>query len=81
MPRTWPRQRPMPPITIPPTAAELATAPWPAPPPPIATGARILRYHTGPCALCRYAMLAGDRVADLADGTGTAHVSCIGGAR
>lgn len=42
----------------------------------VADQAQRATAHHGPCAGCGYAMLAGDRVAQLADGTGTIHVSC-----
>ncbi len=35
----------------------------------------------GPCALCQYATLAGQRVARLLDGSGWAHIWCIAAMR
>jgi hypothetical protein len=49
------------------------------PGPPIATNARTLQRHGGPCSLCQWAMLEGQRIADMTDG-GVAHVSCIAAA-
>lgn len=43
----------------------------------IADRARTLRDHAGPCAICSWALLAGQRAADLADHTGVAHLQCI----
>ncbi len=54
-----------------------AFAPWSSPPPPVATNARTLGWHAGPCAVCGYAMLAGDRVADLADGRTVHLAGCV----
>lgn len=47
----------------------------PQPPLLVATAARTIREHAGPCAVCQWALAPGDRVADLADGC-MIHVSC-----
>jgi hypothetical protein len=47
-----------------------------APGPLVATGARVARWHLGPCAACGWAVLAGDRAADLYPGGQAVHVSC-----
>jgi hypothetical protein len=55
-----------------------AFAPWSRPPPPLATNARTLARCAGPCAVCGWALLAGEHVADLPAGRGVAHVSgCV----
>jgi hypothetical protein len=46
------------------------------PMPLLATGARTLTAHGGPCPVCHHALLAGERAADLPDGRGIIHVSC-----
>ena len=45
----------------------------------VAECATTATQHAGPCALCSYAMLRGDRVACLVSSGRWAHVSCLGG--
>jgi hypothetical protein len=44
------------------------------PMPLLATNARTLTAHGGPCPVCHHALLAGERAADLPDGR-TVHVA------
>jgi hypothetical protein len=71
--------RPLPAALAPPQRPETfetASSPWTEPPPPLAEHARTLRHHAGPCAVCSYAMLAGDRVASLTGSGRAVHVAC-----
>lgn len=72
----------MPADLLPPPRDSHAAYGWPATPEPVllAENATYAPTHLGPCC-CGRAMLAGDRVACLVDGTGRwVHVSCTGGA-
>jgi hypothetical protein len=70
------RARALLPATVQTAAIRPVSEPWAGPPPPVAENARTLHHHAGPCAVCSYAMLAGDRVASLTGPGRAVHVAC-----
>jgi len=43
----------------------------------VADTAHTTPRNAGPCTICEHAMLTGDRIARLADGSGWVHTACL----